>query len=348
MIKKLSALFFLILLMAGTLFAAEKAQIKLIQAKRDRGFDYLDIYVTGNVKGKSILLEDQLQIDFPNTKIAKDIRISKRKIWKSKRIRDIRVKQVNSKTARVIVYLKRPVDYEIVNVFGRNKSVVEICDRKDKTVWNMANWEKKYLSSKGQKLKPYKYKPLATGKDKSLKGKVIVVDPGHGGKDPGAISSRGYMEKRLTLATARKAAYLLKNAGATVYLTRNADRTNNLKDVVKFANKVGADIFISIHYNFSEKRSISGTETYYYNRRSRSLALTMHRTLINGIRRKDRGLRKARYYVVRHTNMPAILLEPVYLSNYREAELASNPKFQGELATDILRGVKSYFRSRRR
>ena len=339
---------FLILIVTGiafSAFAAELPEIKLIQVKRDRGFDYLDIYSTGDVKAKGLLLENQLQIDFPNAKIAKDLRISKRQ---SKRISNITAEQVNAQLARITITLKKPIDYEVVHVFGRNKSVVEISDRIDRAEKIMAAWEKIDLSAKSQALQPYKYQPSTKGADHSLKGKVIVLDPGHGGRDPGAISASGLPEKTYTLRTARKVAALLKAAGATVYLTRNSDRRNNLREIVSFTNKIKPDIFISIHYNYSDQRSISGTETYYYNRNSRGLATILHRTLISGIKRKDRGLRRAKYYTINHIKSPAVLIEPVYISNYSEDKLAQSSGFQNELATDIVRGVKSYFRNKLR
>ncbi len=322
---------------------AQKHQITRIQAKRDRGFDYLDIYTTGSLKNKGLLLEDQLLIDFPNCEIAKDIEIIKRK---SKRIKDIHVKQVNQNTARIIIDLIKDIDYEIVTVFGRNKSVIEISDRVDQAERIMAAWEKENLALKGEVKKLHEYKPGTKGKDQSLQGKVIVLDPGHGGRDPGAVSINGIPEKKLTLAVALKAADLLKASGATVYLTRKDDLSTNLKDIVEFANKIRADIFISIHYNFIGKPSICGTETYYYNQNSRRLALIMHKNLINGIKRKDRGLRRAKYYTIHHTAMPAILLEPLYISNWKESKLAGSAAFQKELASDILKGVKTYFRSK--
>jgi N-acetylmuramoyl-L-alanine amidase len=131
-----------------------------------------------------------------------------------------------------------------------------------------------------------------------------------------------------------------------VYLTRNEDRRNNLPDIVSFANRVNADIFISIHFNFADNRSICGTETYYYNRSSRRLALILHQALLSGIKRKDRGLRRCMFYAIHHTEMPAVLIEPVYLTNDEEERLAASSYFQQELAEDILRGVKAYFRSK--
>lgn len=326
---------------------ASSPEVTKVEVMRDRGFDYLDIYTSGPAKAKGLLLEDQLQIDFPNALVSKDIEIKTRN---SKRIKDIRVEQVDENTARVIVDLAKEIDYDIVNIFGRNKSVIEISDRISLADRIMASWEKENLETVRHTIKPQKYTPAPApeGKELPLQGKVIVLDPGHGGRDPGAFSANGIAEKHLTLAAAKKAASLLKTAGATVYLTRKGDERNNLKDIVEFANKIKADILISLHYNFISQGSISGTETYYYNANSRHLALTMHRTLINGIKRKDRGLRKAQYYIVHHSEMPAVLLEPLYISNWDESKLAGSDGFQLELAQDIVTGVKNYFRSKSR
>jgi len=331
----------LLLLFSAASFA-ENIYLTEIEAKRDRGFDYLDIYTSGYVKGNALLLEDRLVIDLPATRVAKDIKISKRS---SLRVKDITAEQIDKDNARIEIALKKEIDYEIVNVFGRNKSVVEISDRVGHAERIMAAWEKVNLKEKGDSIKSYKYK-AAEGKDLPLHGKTIVIDPGHGGRDPGAFSKGGIPEKTLTLLTARKTAYLLKLAGATVYLTRNSDRKYNLRDIVDYANQTQANILISIHYNYSGIESASGTETYYYTPESRRLALNIHRSLVNGIKRRDRGLRKAMLYICHHANMPSIMVEPVYISNDEESSLIKEQSFQKHIAEDIVKGVKAYFRSR--
>ena len=341
--RRIFVLLFLFFL-AGSILFAEQIQITKIEAKRDRGFDYLDIYTTGNVKARGLLLEDKLIIDFPRTKIAKDIEILK---GKSKRIKEILSKQEKDK-ARIIIELKKDIDYEIVNVFGRNKSVVELSDRLDYAERLMAAWEAAILKKKGEVLKPYQYKPDQKSKDQVLRGKIIVLDPGHGGRDPGAITRSGILEKRLTLQLARKIARKLSSAGATVYLTRNTDRTCSLRDIVNFANKKRADVFISIHFNYCGVQKISGTETYYYNLKSRGLARLVHQSLLSSLSRKDRGLRKVMFYTIHHTRMPAILLEPLYISNYNEEKLAASPAYQNKIANAVAWGVKTYFRSKLR
>lgn len=309
-----------------------------------RGFDYLDIHTSGYLRAEGLLLENKLIIVFPGASLAKDLRVTKAD---SERISDIRAKQLKGKV-QVVVELAKDIDYEIVNVFGKNKSVVEISDRLDYAERLMAAWEEANLKQKAPGLEPQKYK-AAPEKKLPLHGRVIVIDPGHGGLDPGTYTLGGVAEKHLTLLTAKRIARRLNAAGATVYLTRDRDRTVSIRDIVGFANKVKADIFISIHYNYyGSLRRLSGTETYYYTRASRPLALALHQSLIRGIKRRDRGLRRARYYILRHTQMPAVIVEPVYISNPQESELVTSAKFQEEVARDIAEGVKDYFRSRAR
>ena len=331
------------LLLSSAVFA-ETVTIDRVEASRDRGFDYLDIYTSGWSNAKGLLLEDKLYLDFPGAKINPKIAIE---LVKSKRIQNIQAAQKDPDTARIIITLKKESDYEIVNVFGRNKSVVEISDRIT-SVYQQLAWETGSVKQKGQPLKTVKLPPVVSKKILSLRGKAIILDPGHGGEDPGALTSDGMPEKSLTLRLAQRTAHLLREAGATVYLTRNEDRRSNLHDIVDFANRSEADIFLSIHYNSSYSSNISGTETYFYNPRSRALAQKMHAAIINGIKRKDHGLNRVPFFVIKNTEIPSVLLEPIYISNGEESYLARSSSFQEKLAEDIVKGVKEYFRSKRR
>lgn len=321
---------------------ADEVLITRIEMKRDRGYDYLDVYTTGWSEARGLLLEDKLYIDFPGARAGKKVKIS-RKI--SKRIKRIEVIQKDEKTARIVVTLKRTIDYDVVNVFGRDKSVIEIGDRLDNVFTKQIEEEKVLIKRKAKPLKPVKLEPVVAATAPALRGKVIILDPGHGGDDPGASCDSGTPEKVLTLKTAQAAAELLREAGARVYLTRNEDRRSNLQDVMEFANKSGADIFISIHYNSTYGPDISGSETYYYNPVSREFAQIMHEAIVRGIDRRDRGLHRVRFYTVNHARMPSVLLEPVYLSSPDEKELANSGSFREKLAQAIVRGVKKYFRS---
>lgn len=331
-------------LLAGTSFA-DTVRLDRIEMKRDRGYDYLDIYTSGWSEARGLMLENKLFIDLPGAVVGRRFKIFKKS---SRRIAEISVEQKDKTTARVSLTLRRAVDYDVVNVFGRNKSVVEIGDRLNGGTARQFAWESKFIRRKAAPLKPVKLAPAAAIEDVSLKHRTIMLDPGHGGDDPGAAGRGSVPEKELTLKTAQACAKLLREAGATVYLSRNEDRRSNLRDVVNFANRVKADIFICIHYNSTDVAKIAGSETYYYNLSSRRFAETMHEAIVRGIKERDRGLHRVGFYTVRYTAMPAVLVEPVYLSNDEEYDLAASPAFRQKLAAGIVKGVKEYFRSKSR
>ena len=182
-------------------------------------------------------------------------------------------------------------------------------------------------------------------KIKALAGKVIVVDAGHGGQDPGAFgySGEGIKEKDLNLAVSLKLAKLLSDAGAVPLLTRDNDVFVSLPDRVELTKKNKPDIFISVHFNLSETRDVSGTETYYYNENSRFLAEVIHKNLTFNLKRKDGGVRKVKFYVVYNNTVPSVLVEPLYLSDRSEEALASNEEWQMYIARILFEGIKQYF-----
>lgn len=339
--KNLFLLLFLFLFLPTSY--AEIVEITKIEHKRDRGYDYLDVYTTGLTEAKGLMLEDKLYIEFPGASFSKSLKIERRK---STRIRRIDTMMKDKNTARIIVYLKKEIDYDVVNVFGRDKSVIEIGDQMENFSAYQFAWEKKEVKRKGKPLRPVKLQPLVSMQPLPLKGKTIILDPGHGGDDPGALCESSMPEKVLTLKTAQVTARLLREEGATVYLTRNEDRRSSLQDICVFVNKTKADIFISIHYNAINNPRIAGTETYYYNRISRDFAEKMHEAIVLGIRRKDHGLKKKPFYVVKNINIPSVLLEPVYLTNPDENELAKSDSFRIKLAESLVSGVKEYVRSK--
>jgi len=321
---------------------AETVRLDRIEMKRDRGYDYLDVYTTGWSEAKGLLLENKLYIDFPGAVVGQPEFLKR----KSKRIADIAFEQKDKTTARLVITLKKSVDYDIVNVFGRDKTVIEIGDRLDGGFTRQFAWETKIAGKKGAPLKPVKLAPVVARADLPLRGKTIILDPGHGGDDPGAAGCGSLPEKELTLLTARACAERLREAGAAVILTRDEDRRSNLRDVMSFANGTNADIFISIHYNSTENGRIAGSETYYHNPVSRRFAEAMHEAVVRGVGEKDRGLHRVPFYTVKNARMPSVLLEPAYLSNEEEYERASSASFREKLAGSILKGVKEYFGSR--
>lgn len=174
--------------------------------------------------------------------------------------------------------------------------------------------------------------------------KVIMIDAGHGGEDPGAVGPNGTKEKDINLEIAYQLRGLLEQAGATVLMTRTGDYQVPLHDRPKMANEAGPDIFVSIHNN-SYMRDSTGTETYYFttNRNSKALAENIHSELIKGLGLPDRRVRVNDFVVVRDTLAPSVLLEIAFLSNPKEEKLLLDPGFRLKAAESIRRGIFKYF-----
>ncbi|WP_291350663.1 N-acetylmuramoyl-L-alanine amidase [Desulfosporosinus sp.] len=192
----------------------------------------------------------------------------------------------------------------------------------------------------------------------ALAGKTIMLDPGHGGPDKGASGPNKTHEKNNNLAIALALEDTLKQAGATVLLTRDKDispcdnysEIEDLQARVTIANKSKADLFISIHNDANLKPTIQGTSTYYSednpkNYASLHLANSIQSAVIDTVKTNNRGLKQASFYVLRNTTMPSILLETAFISNpYEEARL-QNPTFQKNVASAILLGIYNYYKN---
>src|SRR5262249_20802286 len=138
-----------------------------------------------------------------------------------------------------------------------------------------------------------------------LAGKVICVDPGHGGWKSGASGQNGLKEGDACLGMALQLAAALRESGATVLLTREDDRYVGLEDRSGYANSQGVDLFISIHCNaVPHHGSQSGTETYYCTPQSLDLARALHQEAVRVMGGRDGGIRRRNFAVVRHTTMP--------------------------------------------
>lgn len=145
------------------------------------------------------------------------------------------------------------------------------------------------------------------------KGKLLVViDPGHGGKDSGAPGIGGLLEKDVVLPISLRVASILEQNGVQAVLTRDADFFVELQGRVDIAKRVNATLFVSIHANSVDGRSdVNGLEVYYFDS-GYGLAEVVRKTILQNISTiKDRGTRKARFYVLRKSSMPSILVEPV-------------------------------------
>ena len=179
--------------------------------------------------------------------------------------------------------------------------------------------------------------------------RLIVVDAGHGGKDPGAISplrpsKPQLFEKHLTLDIAFRLKRLLEDAGYKVVMTRTEDVYVSLPDRVAIANNLQADAFVSVHLNsFPQPGAQWGTEVYFWTPQSYPLAESIYRNLLAILGRKGNGIRQRQLYVVRHTAMPSVLVEPCYLNHPEEEELLRDENFREKIALAICRGIMEFF-----
>ncbi len=173
--------------------------------------------------------------------------------------------------------------------------------------------------------------------------KVVVIDPGHGGSDCGAIRN-GIYEKNITLDVSKRVAKILTSKGVDVYMTRDTDATVSLQERVDISENVNPDVFVSIHVNSSNSDSPNGLETHYYKDNSLTLAKTVHASLLNHIKAKDRGLFKSKFYVINHTTAPAVLVEIGFISNTAErGQLVTESRKQAT-AKAIAEGIYEYLK----
>lgn len=176
---------------------------------------------------------------------------------------------------------------------------------------------------------------------RNLNKHTVVIDAGHGGSDPGAMRNN-VLEKKITLEIAQLVAKDLQAQGATVYMTRKDDTFVSLSDRVTISNEKKPDLFVSIHINASENETVHGIETHYYKDDSLDFAKQIHKSIMSKIDEKNRGVIKSRFYVVRHTTAPSVLLELGFISNEQERELMQTKKRQEAFAEAITEGIINY------
>lgn len=187
-----------------------------------------------------------------------------------------------------------------------------------------------------------------------LKDKVIVIDPGHGGSDSGAIGPGQTQEKTITLAIGQQVQNLLERAGAKVVMTRqtdvdvygpNASGAEELGARTKIATNNKADVFVSIHIDAFSNPSVGGITTYYYQKSGYDamLAQNIQDNLMSSGIMQDRGIKVAGFYVIKRSEMPAVLAELGFISNPEEEKLLNTPKFQQQMAQGIVQGLESFF-----
>ena len=190
--------------------------------------------------------------------------------------------------------------------------------------------------------------PQITPRRDLRKGKIVVIiDPGHGGKDSGAIGIGGVLEKDVILPISKRITEVLERNGIQVIMTRDSDYFVTLPGRVTMAEQANADVFVSIHANSAgaNRPEVSGLETYHYDSGLR-LAQIVHSKILQSLNVRDRKVRKARFYVLRKTSMPAILVETGFLTGRDDVAKLRTSAYQNQMADAIAQGILQYLKSR--
>ena len=206
----------------------------------------------------------------------------------------------------------------------------------------------------------------AKSSDESKPFAVVVLDPGHGGQDSGAMCG-GVLEKDLTLDVARRVDRLLNSEGIATLMTRVGDTYVSLADRAAFANRVRKCIFVSIHFNEDNKPVASGVETYYAahqitagsflaswlpflwrplsdspNLESQNLAALVQEALVARTRSVDRGTQARQFFVIANVTSPAILIEGGFLTNKEDISKLASEDYRGQIAAAVADGILRY------
>jgi N-acetylmuramoyl-L-alanine amidase len=177
---------------------------------------------------------------------------------------------------------------------------------------------------------------------KPSKKATVVIDAGHGGYDHGAMYG-GHDEKEINLNVAKKINRYLSQAGVDSYMTRTEDRFISLAERVEISNTIAPKIFVSIHSNaIVSNPKMSGLQTYYYSSSGYKLAGVTHKRMLKDIKMDDGKIRKANFYVCKHTRAPSVLIEMGFMTNKKELKKLASDDYQDELAKSITRGIIEY------
>jgi N-acetylmuramoyl-L-alanine amidase len=178
---------------------------------------------------------------------------------------------------------------------------------------------------------------------------VVIIDPGHGGSDPGAVGIGNLHEADVVLEIAQEVASILEQQGVQVIMTRTSDVDVELEPRVVIAEQANASLFVSIHANAIDmsRPEVNGTSTYYFSS-GEGLAQTVQNAIVQALGMKDRGIHSARFYVLRKTSMPAILVETAFVTGAEDARKLADSSWRSQMAMAIANGVLQYLQGRSR
>ncbi len=173
---------------------------------------------------------------------------------------------------------------------------------------------------------------------------VVVLDPGHGGRDPGAVGIGGLREVDVVMPISFEIARILEQNGIQVVMTRRTDVDLDLAPRVAIAQRARATVFVSIHANAisMSRPEVNGLETFYASAQSEPLARLIQDSMLQATGMRSRGVKRARFYVIRQTTMPSVLVETGFVTGQEDAPRLADPQFRSLLAQAIARGILEY------
>jgi len=213
--------------------------------------------------------------------------------------------QADPDIARVVLTLKRKVAYTIATEAGGSTLVIAV-------------------------------------NDAPLRGHAVVLDPGHGGKDPGAIGPTGLVEKTVTLDVALRVRRILVEDGIRVIMTRETDVFVDLADRPRLGRERGGTVFVSIHANANTQSAVNGSETYYLSAQGLALAQMIQDELGRALGLPSRGIKTANFLVLRENTLPAVLVEIAFISHPQEEARLRDEAFRDRIAAAVARGITRF------
>lgn len=249
----------------------------------------------------------------------------------------LRVQQLDSRT--VVLFIEPRAGYEVGDISQRSDRLLSVDLREIRVS------PRPEPRVPGPPVRPGQ--PPTVSPPTLPRGRILVaIDPGHGGQDPGAIGINGLQEKDVILPIALEVQRLLEQQGVGVLMTRSSDYFVSLEERARMANSDRASLFVSIHANAVNRSSVSGVETYYLSS-GRSLAEAVQSSIIQTTNSRNRGVKQARFYVLRNTSMPSILIEVGFVTGVEDAARLANPNYQSQMAAAISQGILSYIQQYR-
>lgn len=311
----------------------------------------IDLITDGDVKPRALVAPNptRIIIDLPNTTVS---RAKNRKRLNGRYIKEMRVAQYNKNTTRVVLELSKrytisPSKLQIRGI-APNKWFVRLpkifpvrhAKRKSQRLIGVkvppASLPRPQISTAGPSI------PVKSG------AKVVAIDPGHGGRDPGAVGN-GLYEKNVVFGISNLVIAELRRRGINAVSTRTRDVEIDLQPRVNKAEGVRADVFVSIHANAISlsRPDINGLETYYYaTSAGYRLARNIHSSILRNVSIGDRGIRQARFYVLRKTSMPSVLVETGFITGARDSKNFKSQAYQQKMAKGIADGIVNYLNGR--